>query len=160
MISRRLWAGLAAAALPASLLFAQSAPAYASVVRDFDARSEWGSAPHDGQAHAWGKVTWYDKTHAVITGRINDLCNDGEGDGYGAYLSVKVGFNNGDATIDPQARYDDTGCADPDGVAFAPVTRDYKDRWIKYLELCAVEIDMPFLQYGDSDCVRLYNPYI
>jgi hypothetical protein len=160
MISRRFWAGLAAAALPATLLLAQSPPAYATVARAFDARSEWGSAPHDGQAHAWGTVTWHDKTKAVITGRINDLCNDGAGDGYGAYLSVKVEFNNGDATINPEARADDNGCADPDGVAFTPVTRDYTDRWIKYIELCADEIDMPFRLYGDRDCVRLYNPYI
>lgn len=158
MTTTRFWAGLAAAALPASLLLAQSPPAYATVARGFDARSEWGSEPHNGQAHAWGTVTWHDKTKAVITGRINDLC---PGDGYGAYLSVRVEFMNGDGTIDPEARADDGGCKDEggDGVAFTPVTRDYADRWIKYIELCADEIDMPFRLYGDSDCVRLDNPY-
>ena len=156
MTSRRLWAGLAAVAMPATLLVAQ--PAHAAVANSFDARSPWGSLPHNGQAHVWGTVTWHNATKAVISGRINDLC---PGDGYGAYLKVHVEFVNGGANIDPEARSDDAGCRDEgsNGVAFSPVTRTYANRNIKFIRLCADEIDMPFRLYGDSDCTTVDNPY-
>ncbi|WP_328993541.1 hypothetical protein OG394_04325 [Kribbella sp. NBC_01245] len=156
MLSRRIWAGLTVLALPLTLLVAPAANA--SVARSFDLRSEWGSEPHNGQAHAWGTLTWHNTTKVVVTGRINDIC---PGDNYGAYIEYRAYYMNGGYATEFGAAYDAGGCRDEggDGKAFEPIEIAVSPRWIKYLHLCVVEFDRQTQDYGNTDCENYYNPY-
>jgi hypothetical protein len=153
---RRTSAAIAVLTLASAALVAQAPAAHAAVAQSFDAQSAAGSAPHNGSAHVWGTVTWYDRTRVVITGRINDRC---PADGYGAYLDVFVEYMNGDGYAMPEAASDSGGCDDPDGVAFSPVSHNTANRNIRFIRLCATEYDMPFRLLGDRGCVTKDNPY-
>jgi hypothetical protein len=154
MTSRRIWAALAAAALPATLLVAP--PAHAEVRRSFDVRSAVGLPPHVGQGHAWGTLSWRNTTKVVITGRINDICPP---DRYGAYLEYRAHFMQDGYATQFGAAYDAGGCDDPDGKLFDPIDVAVSPRWIRYLEVCVVEFDRQTQDEGERDCENYDNPY-
>lgn len=99
--------GLAAAAAAGAVPAAHAAP----ITRSFD--FETGIMVTDGRAHTWGTVT-FTARKATLSGRLNDVC---PGDGDGAYLWMRVHFDNGSE----RSFYakDVNGCKDRDGVAIA-----------------------------------------
>lgn len=152
---RRTSAALAVLALASGSLVAQAPAAHAAINQSFDLETIAGGEPDDGSAHAWGTVSWQNRSKVVITGRINDRC---PADGYGAYMDIWIWFANGDAVAKLDVAADDAGCtASSNGVAFSPVTHD-ANRRISRVEFRLREINQPFT-IGDTANQNRSNPF-